>query len=138
MFTKIGIDELEAQFEKQIECLKTYLNQVDKDFNKSQEILKLQHIGVILIFIAHATISDSTRELQSSLGDNTLTLNEVFKQTLPSKALKQVANICLNMVDRIISVPSEWIKSVTLLVLWFSLHTDDGLVDSMFELCPIL
>ena len=42
------------------------------------------------------------------------------------------------MVDRIISVPSEWMKSVTLLVLWFSLHMGDSLVETMFELCPIL
>lgn len=68
---------------KQDEFLKAYLNQVDKEFNKSQEILKLQHIGVVLIFIAHATISDASRELQGLSGDSDLTLKQVFQLSLP-------------------------------------------------------
>lgn len=46
--------------------LKEYINQVEKETNKVNETLKLQNISFILIFIAHATISDATKELQSA------------------------------------------------------------------------
>lgn len=47
----------------QQENLKDYLAHVDREYNKSQEVLKMQQIGIILIFVAHATISDSTKEI---------------------------------------------------------------------------
>lgn len=72
--------------EKQSERLKEYLSTVDKESNKSAEMMKLQHISLILIFIAHATISDATKEVQSldeqPNGDDDL-LRKVFNTNLP-------------------------------------------------------
>jgi len=47
---------------------------------------------------------------------------------LPQMALKQIAEITLHYLDRIFKVPTEWIKAVTPLILWFSLHTEDSLI----------
>ena len=64
LYTKIGIDELEKIFEQQFEQLKEYLIEIEKLSNKFSEVMKLQNISFILIFIAHATISDATKEIK--------------------------------------------------------------------------
>lgn len=113
---------------------------MDKEFNKNQELLKLQQVAIELIFIVHATISDQTKELSSSEQplDQEGLLKKVFKAHLPGLALKQFAEITLALVDRIIAIPSQWMKAVTPLILWLSLHFGDGLVEAIFEVCPTL
>jgi hypothetical protein len=65
-------------------------------------------------------------------------LKRVFTSELPSSALKQIADITLQVLDKIIKIPSEWIKAVTPILLWMSLHTEDELVNTIFSLCPTL
>ena len=62
LYTKIGVDELENIFNLQLIQLKSYINSIEKETNKVGETLKLQNVSFILIFIAHATISDVTKE----------------------------------------------------------------------------
>lgn len=38
--------------------------EIEKLSNKFSEVMKLQNISFILIFIAHATISDATKEIK--------------------------------------------------------------------------
>ena len=93
----------------------------------------MQSIGFVLIFIAHATISEATKELtNASVQDNLLT--QVFKQNIPSLALKQIAETMLVLLDKIFKYPSEWLKLLTPLIHWLTLHKDDGLVESLFSL----
>ena len=118
--------------------MKDYISVVDKESNKTAEILKIQHISTILIFIAHATISDASKELMTEGQPNDELLKRVFTSELPSSALKQIADITLQVLDKIIKIPSEWIKAVTPILLWMSLHTEDELVNTIFSLCPTL
>ena len=60
LFTRIGIDELESLHERQKTLLRVYLTQsVDSATNKTDQVKKLIYVSMILIFIAHATITDS-------------------------------------------------------------------------------
>lgn len=111
---------------------------VDKESNKQAEVLKIQHISTILIFIAHATISDASKDLKSEGQPNEQLLKQVFTSELPSIALKQIADITLQLLDKIIKIPSEWIKAITPILLWMSLHTEDELVSTIFTLSPTL
>jgi exonuclease VII small subunit len=61
------VDELDQLYEIQLKNLKEYINSVEKETNKLGETLKLQNVSLILIFIAHATISDATKEIQKQL-----------------------------------------------------------------------
>lgn len=112
------------------------------------------HISFILIFIAHATISDASRDLEKRKlnssggtesesgksaekdGDQQDILKQVFKQTLPSLALRQIADLCILVSDKIFKIPSDWLKFLMPLILWLSLHIEDGLVEAMFQLTP--
>jgi hypothetical protein len=62
LYTKIGVDELENIYNLQLIQLKSYINTIEKETNKVGETSKLQNVSFILIFIAHATISDVTKE----------------------------------------------------------------------------
>jgi len=64
------------------------LSEADKQFNKGADVVKLQHIAVMLIFTAHASISDSSREL---IGSGEVQLKQVLASNLPNKALGQIA-----------------------------------------------
>jgi hypothetical protein len=60
MFTRIGEDQLEALYERQLKMLKFYLSsQADNAPNKADEVKKLVHISITMIFIVHATITDA-------------------------------------------------------------------------------
>ena len=63
LYTKIGTDELEDLQKKQLETLDQYLQQVDSETNKSQELVKMVNIIAILIFIAHVCISNASKEI---------------------------------------------------------------------------
>lgn len=47
---------------------------------------------------------------------------------LPSIALKQIAEILLLILDRIINIPSPWLEALTPIITWFTLHKEDNLV----------
>ena len=64
LFTQVNSEELASLYKKQFDQLKTYLGQLEKETNKSGEIIKLQQLSLILVFIAHATISDGTKAIQ--------------------------------------------------------------------------
>lgn len=42
-------------------------------------------------------------------------------------ALAQISDFILLIVDRILEAPSAWLMCLTPLVLWLTLHVDDGL-----------
>ena len=59
-------------------------------------------------------------------------IEKVLSQTLPTFALKQIAELLLLILDRISQVPSPWIEALTPLVTWLTLHRDDSLVKIIF------
>ena len=60
LFTKIGIDELDSLKERSRILFRDYLsNSVDLVVNKSEQVKKLIYVSMILIFIAHACITDA-------------------------------------------------------------------------------
>ena len=67
LYTRIGIDELDRLIADQLVMLKEYLTNTEKETNKSGEVLKMLQISFILIFIAHSTISDATKEVQQQM-----------------------------------------------------------------------
>lgn len=44
----------------------------------------------------------------------------------------------LLLLDRIFKIPSDWIKVLTPLILWMTLHIDDKIVSAIFDICPDL
>ena len=49
-----------------------------------------------------------------------------------------MAEVALIILDRIFKIPNEWTKVLTPLVIWLSRHTDDKLVEIVFNLNPVL
>jgi len=133
LYTRIGVDELERLYARQQLLLKEYLTlSADSASNKLPEAKRLVFICLIMVFIVHATITDETT--QSKLKD----LKTVFKSQLPQGALRQMTDFMLQITDRIIAVPSTWLIPLTPLVLWLSLHRDDGLAGTLFDESPAL
>jgi hypothetical protein len=62
LYTRIGIDELEDLSKNQTILIKDYFASIDKESNKSQEVNKIIHVCITMIFIAHATITEGTKE----------------------------------------------------------------------------
>jgi hypothetical protein len=56
----------------------------------------------------------------------------------PNLALKQIGEIMLLLLDRIFKIPSDWIKVLSPLILWMTLHVEDKIVSHMFKVCPEL
>jgi hypothetical protein len=52
--------------------------------------------------------------------------------------LKQVAEVMLLMLDRVLEAPSIWLMSILPVILWLTLHREDGLMDFMFMQTPSL
>ena len=46
--------------------MQDYFGQIDKEANKREDINKLIHLSLCTIFIAHATIADSLKDLEKS------------------------------------------------------------------------
>mmetsp|Transcript_34893 Transcript_34893/g.53555 ORF Transcript_34893/g.53555 Transcript_34893/m.53555 type:complete len:125 (+) Transcript_34893:615-989(+) len=115
-----------------------YVERVEQETNISSEALKMQHVSLILIFMVHATISEATKELKDIISDEKELLLQVFRAQLPTFALKQLSEFMLMLLDRILSVPNEWIKVVSPIIIWMTLHTNDKLVDTIFDQTPIL
>lgn len=60
--------------------LKAYLTQsADAAANKIEHVKKLIYVSMILIFIAHATITDTQSKVKSTNGGKPLTLKETFE-----------------------------------------------------------
>lgn len=109
LFTRIGIDELDSLNERQRNLLRAYLTQsVDSVTNKTDQVKKLIYVSMILIFIAHATITDSQTKQSHYNGGKAPTLQQTFKEQLPKMALTQIAEFILMIVDRILEAPSVW------------------------------
>lgn len=65
---------------RQNSLLRAFLaNSVDAATNKTDKVKKLIYIGITLIFIAHATITDASTKTGS--------LEQTFKEELPRMAL---------------------------------------------------
>ena len=86
---------------------------------------KLIYVSMILIFIAHATITDSQQKQSSGAPK---TLEAIFDDELPSLALTQVGDFILLIVDRILEAPSVWQMCLSPLLLWLTSHVEDGLL----------
>ena len=54
-------------------------------------------------------------------------MEETFDEELPRMALTQIAEYILMIVDRILEAPSVWQMCLSPLILWLTLHIDDGL-----------
>jgi len=128
LFTRIGTDELERLNQRQNELLKAYLTQsADAAANKVEHVKKLIYVSMVLIFIAHATITDAQSKKKKPMS-----LAETFTHQLPKLALTQIAEFILVVVDRVLEAPSEWQMCLTPLLLWLTLHIDDGLLAAVF------
>ena len=100
LYTRVGIDELDELFESQFVYFGQCLAQIEAEQVVGEErgvqIQKLHSIAFVLVFIAHATISDASKKLQADAEqDEAALLQSVFKQNLPSLALKQIAETTL-------------------------------------------
>ena len=143
LYTRVGIDELDELFESQFVYFGECLAQIEAEQAVGEErgvqIQKLHSIAFVLVFVAHATISDASKKLQADgEQDEATLLQSVFKQNLPSLALKQIAETMLILLDKIFKYPSEWLLIVSPLVHWLALHTEDHLAATLFSLCPTL
>jgi hypothetical protein len=65
-------------------------------------------------------------------------LQNVFKASLPQMALKQIGHISLMILDRVFKVPCDWLKALTPIIIWMTLHIEDNLVQNLFDLVPEL
>lgn len=63
LFTKIGADELEELRSLNMTLFNDYLSYIDTESNKTFEVNKLLHLALNLMFVAHATIADATKEV---------------------------------------------------------------------------
>jgi hypothetical protein len=73
-YTKIGIDELDRLYTRQQQLLKEYLSlSADSASNKLPDAKRLMMIGLIMIFIVHAAITDE------SLRDRNKELIHIFE-----------------------------------------------------------
>lgn len=67
LFTRIGVDELDRLKTRQHELLREYLtHSVDATSNKAEHVKKLIYVSMVLIFVAHATITDAQNALPKS------------------------------------------------------------------------
>ena len=105
---------------------------MDAASNKTYKVKKLIYVGIVLIFIAHATITDAQSK------SNVNTLEEIFGEELPKMALTQISDFILAIVDKILEVPSIWMMCLSPLFVWLTLHIDDGLFNSILKLNPSL
>ena len=103
------------------------------------EIKKFIHISIVMIFIVHATITDAQQSQENNnFGDRgihylttvpekPLTLPQILTRPLPSMALRQTVDIVMLMLDRVLEAPSPWLMSIFPVVMWLTLHKDDGI-----------
>lgn len=64
--------------------LADYLSSIaDIESNKSQEVNKMIYLTMVLIFIAHATITDSQNQI--SQNNNQLSTHQILKQAIQSE-----------------------------------------------------
>jgi Est1 DNA/RNA binding domain len=64
LYTKIGIDELDELKAYFFKLMQEYFAQIDKDSNKKDEINKIIHLSLCMIFAAHATIAEGIKDIQ--------------------------------------------------------------------------
>jgi hypothetical protein len=58
--------------------------------------------------------------------------------TLPQMALSQIAEVLTLILDRIATMPTPWLESLSPLITWLSLHKGDALITTLFHICPTL
>lgn len=63
LYTHISIDELDDLLFQTLQLLKEYFASIDSESNKSGEVAKIIHICLCMIFIAHATITDASKQV---------------------------------------------------------------------------
>ncbi|CDW86913.1 UNKNOWN [Stylonychia lemnae] len=150
LYTRIGIDELELLEPEVSQLFNEYFISIDKEANKIEEIDKIIHLSIIMIFIAHATIADTIKDLQkqgrknqNSMRDEVdqkqsarQELEKALSHQLPQFAIKQITQLLLLIIDRISSLPSFWLEALTPILTWMTLHKDDQLLSTIFETNP--
>eukprot|EP00347_Sterkiella_histriomuscorum_P013648 403363909 len=150
LYTRIGIDELE-QLEPEVHrLLNEYFLQIDRESNKSDDINKIIHLSIVMIFIAHATIADSIKDIQKQKlkkmsqkstdeeddSSQESELEKALGHQLPKYALLQLQQLLMLIVDRISQLPSPWIESLTPILTWLTLHKEDDLLVAFFDINP--
>lgn len=149
LYTKISIDELDDIRSYMFKLMHEYFGLIDKEVNKKDEINRVVHISLCMIFAAHATIADvlsdskrhsskSEEEAEERKAGETDMLEHVMRSTLPSMALSQIAELLGLILDRILSVPSPWLEGLTSIVTWLALHQNDSLLPTLYVQAPNL
>jgi hypothetical protein len=62
LYTKIGIDELDDLKAYLFKLMHDYFALIDKETNKREEINKVIHLALCMIFVAHATIAEAIKD----------------------------------------------------------------------------
>lgn len=126
MYTRIGCDEIEEVAARLRRLFDEFLldfsggNMLDSTPSE-EDISKMLQVSLILIFTAHATITDAQKP----------SLAEAFEVALPKLSFDLIRDFCFALCDRITDAPSIWQMSLTPLFIWLSLHNEDGLFASL-------
>jgi len=62
LYTKIGIDELDDLKTYLFKMMHEYFTLIDKETSKREEINKVIHLSLCMIFVAHATIAEAIKD----------------------------------------------------------------------------
>lgn len=126
--------------------MEQYFMSIEKDNRQANEVQKVIHICLCMIFITHAAIKVSSTILEKKLlkqnqempSSQQEFLTIILKMSLPKFALKQMGQILIFIADRINSLPSPWLESMTVLLSWLLIHRDDSILSEVFSLYPQL
>jgi hypothetical protein len=67
LYTKIGIDELEELKTYLFKLMQDYFAIIDKETSKREEINKIIHLALCMIFIAHASIAEAIKDHEKQI-----------------------------------------------------------------------
>jgi hypothetical protein len=63
-------------------------------------------------------------------------LEKALSHSLPGYAIRQIITVLTFILDRVSALPSPWLEALTPFLIWFTLHSEDGLVKKLFEIEP--
>jgi hypothetical protein len=148
LYTKIGIDELDELKTYMFKLMQDYFTLIDREeVSKKEDINKIIHISLCMIFCAHATIAEAIKDVQKQQKTKKTDeedmeqveldeLSQALTLALPQMALIQISTLLSLILDRISSIPSPWLEALIPLSTWLTLHKGDALLDQLFSLNP--
>lgn len=158
LYTKIGIDELEDLKAYMFKLMQEYFSQIDREVSKKEDINKIIHLSLCMIFCAHATIAEAIKDVEKqtrkqrkrgdaeeerkSSGEESDgepdQLAQALKLTLPQMAVSQITHMLTMVIDRISQIPNPWLEALVPLITWLTLHKGDSLIEAVFNNSPTL